>query len=242
VVSQDFRVSPKTSSPGIPAHKKIVCGSIGMNKLQIIYKVLYKTFGPQHWWPGETPFEVAVGAILTQNTNWGNVEKAINNLKAARALNAKRIHEMPSSSLATLIRPAGYFNVKAKRLKSFISFFVESYQGSMERMKKEDLRTLREKLLEVNGIGPETADSILLYALGKPAFVIDAYTKRVLSRHGIMDHGAPYEDFQNLFHLSLKKDLALFNEYHALFVKVGKLYCRPKPLCEICPLKRLLPT
>jgi len=212
-----------------------------MNKIEVIYKTLLKAFGPQHWWPGDTPFEVAVGAILTQNTNWGNVEKAINNLKAARVLSAKKNYGMPASELAALIKPAGYFNIKARRLRAFINFLVENYQGSMEKMKKEDIHTLRERLLAVNGVGPETADSILLYALEKPVFVIDAYTKRVLSRHKIMEHDKSYGDFQNLFHRSLKKDAALFNEYHALFVKVGKLYCRPKPLCEICPLEHLLP-
>jgi endonuclease-3 related protein len=211
-----------------------------MNRLQIIYKTLYKTFGPQHWWPGDTPFEIAVGAILTQNTNWGNVEKAIDNLKAARAFSARRIHGMPVAGLAALIRPAGYFNIKAKRLKAFISFLMESYRGSMEKMKNEDLHALRERLLSVNGIGPETADSILLYALEKPVFVIDAYTKRVLSRHGMLPYDRPYAESQELFHASLKKDVKLFNEYHALFVRVGKLYCRPKPLCGKCPLVPVL--
>lgn len=212
-----------------------------MNKIKAIYEKLYKSFGPQHWWPGETPFEVAVGAILTQNTNWGNVEKAIKNLKSARSLSAKKIHEMPANSLAVLIRPAGYFNVKAERLKAFIDFLVENYQGSMKKMKNQDLHYLREKLLSVNGIGPETADSILLYALDKPIFVIDAYTKRVLSRHKIMDHNKSYDEFQELFYAYLRKDLKLFNEYHALFVAVGKTYCRPKPKCDKCPLNKLLP-
>lgn len=207
-----------------------------INKLQTIYKVLYKAFGPQRWWPGDTPFEVAVGAILTQNTNWGNVEKAINNLNSARALSAKRLYELPVNELARLIRPAGYFNIKAKRLKAFIDFLVNHYRGSMNKMKHEDMHGLREKLLSINGIGPETADSILLYALDKPVFVIDAYTKRVLSRHGIMEHDEPYERFQELLYASLKKDIKLFNEYHALFVRVGKIYCKPKPVCEGCPL------
>lgn len=202
-----------------------------------IYERLYRAFGPQHWWPGETPFEVAVGAILTQNTNWGNVEKAIENLKGKSALNAKVIHKMPLNRLASLIKPAGYFNIKAKRLKAFIDFLINEYDGSMKKMGKEDLETLRVKLLNVNGIGPETADSILLYALEKPIFVIDTYTKRVLSRHGIMEHNRPYEEFQKLFHSSLNNDVALFNEYHALFVKIGKTFCKPnKPLCDECPL------
>lgn len=212
-----------------------------MNKLEIIYKKLYKAFGPQHWWPGDTSFEVAVGAILTQNTNWGNVEKAINNLKSARVLSAKKIHEMPISKLAQLIRPAGYFNVKAKRLRAFIDFLVTEYNGSMGKMKKEDLHILREKLLSVNGIGPETADSILLYALDKPVFVIDGYTKRVLSRHGIMEHDRPYHDFQALFHSEVKTNLKGYNEYHALFVMTGKNFCKPKPVCAVCPLYELLP-
>jgi endonuclease-3 related protein len=212
-----------------------------MKKLEIIYKTLYEAFGPQHWWPGETPFEIAVGAILTQNTNWGNVEKAINNLKTAKALRAKQIEELPIGSLAALIRPAGYFNVKAVRLKAFVHFLIGNYRGSMKKMKDEGLHSLRQKLLSVHGIGPETADSILLYALGKPVFVIDAYTKRVLSRHMIMDHGMSYEEFQLLFHTSLRKDWRLFNEYHALFVAVGKNYCKPKPRCDRCPLKNLRP-
>lgn len=208
-----------------------------MNILKKIYKALYHAFGPQHWWPGDTPFEIAVGAILTQNTNWGNVEKAINNLKKEKALNAKTIREMPVNRLAALIRPAGYFNIKAKRLKAFINFLVNDYNGSMSKMKNEDMYTLRKKLLSVNGIGPETADSILLYALDKPIFVIDAYTKRVLSRHGIMDHDKSYESFHKLFHSILKKDVHMFNEYHALFVRLGKVYCKTRPLCEKCPLK-----
>lgn len=211
-----------------------------INKLQAIYKVLYKAFGPQYWWPGDTPFEVAVGAILTQNTNWGNVEKAINNLKAAGALNANKLHEMPINKLAQLIRPAGYFNIKSKRLKSFIDFLTKHYNGSMKQMKSEDTNTIKEKLLSVNGIGPETADSILLYALEKPIFVVDAYTKRVLSRHNIMSHDESYDRFQGLFYLSLKKDVRLYNEYHALFVRVGKTFCKPKPVCAGCPLSGLL--
>lgn len=210
-----------------------------MPVLKEIYRLLSRAFGRQHWWPGDTPFEIAVGAILTQNTNWSNVEKAIGNLKAARALSARRLHEMPVRKIAELIRPAGYFNIKAKRLKSFIDFLSDCHGGSMERMRHAETETLRRELLSVHGIGPETADSILLYALGKPVFVIDAYTKRVLSRHGIMDHDEPYEDFQALFHSALKPDVRLFNEYHALFVRAGKIYCRPKPLCESCPLNAL---
>lgn len=212
-----------------------------MSVLLKIYQTLYNAFGPQHWWPGETPFEIAVGAILTQNTNWGNVEKAINNLKKSKSLSAKAIYKMPVDRLAILIKPAGYYNIKAKRLKSFINFLMSNYLGSMSKMKKEDLDNLREKLSSINGIGPETADSILLYALDKPVFVIDAYTKRILSRHKIMDNNKSYDEYQKLFHSSLKKDLKLFNEYHALFVKVGKTFCKlKKPLCSKCALYEYL--
>ncbi len=211
-----------------------------MTILLDIYHKLYKAFGPQHWWPGNTPFEVAVGAVLTQNTNWGNVEKAILNLKKQGVLSAKALHKMPQDELASLIRPAGYFNVKAKRLKSFIDFLMNETHGSMKIMKNRDARELRMKLLGVNGIGQETADSILLYALEKPVFVIDAYTKRVLSRHNVMDHDRSYEDYQELFHSTLQRDVQLFNEYHALFVKVGKSFCkRREPLCIKCPLHGL---
>jgi len=207
------------------------------HKLGKIYAKLFNAFGPQHWWPGETPFEVAVGAVLTQNTNWGNVERAINNLKKARALDPFKIYRMSNERLAKLIKPSGYYNIKAERLKAFIRFLVEDYQGSMERMKKEETALLREKLLAVKGIGPETADSILLYALGKPVFVIDAYTKRVLSRHDILRADEPYSKYQEKFHKALIKDIKMFNEYHALLVKLGKDYCKPKPVCGECPLR-----
>ncbi len=206
-------------------------------KLNNIYKKLYRAFGPQHWWPGDTPFEIAVGAVLTQNTNWSNVEKAIVNLKRAEALNAESIHEMKTDRLASLIKPAGYFNIKAKRLKAFIEFLMNEYHGSMKRMAGEKMETLRAKLLTIHGIGSETADSILLYALEKPIFVIDAYTKRVLSRHNIVRNNESYEKIQELFHSTFTRNAKLFNEYHALFVKLGKTYCITKPRCEGCPLE-----
>ena len=209
------------------------------NILETIYDRLVSTFGPQHWWPGDTPFEVAVGAILTQNTNWQNVEKAINNLKHVRALSAKALHTMPAAELSGHIRPAGYFNIKAKRLKNFVNFLIKDYQGSMKKMAKEDLTIIRHKLLSVNGIGPETADSIILYALEKAVFVIDAYTKRILSRHTILHHDASYEIYQNLFHEKLRTDASLFNEYHALMVRLAKDFCRPDPRCSGCPLERI---
>ena len=207
------------------------------NGLMAIYGRLYEAFGPQRWWPGETPFEVAVGAILTQNTNWGNVEKAIHNLKKKGKLSASAIHRMTFEVLASLIRPAGYFNVKAKRLKSFVDFLVSEYHGSMAEMKKEDGPVIRSRLLSVNGIGPETADSIALYALEKPVFVVDAYTKRILSRHNVLPQGFSYDAFQALFHFSLTADVRLFNEYHALFVRLAKDRCRAKAVCSGCPLE-----
>lgn len=212
------------------AHKKFLID---------IYDSLYKAFGPQHWWPGDTPFEIAVGAILTQNTNWGNVEKAINNLKKEKVLNSRALHAMSHRHLASLIRPAGYFNIKAKRLGNFLTYLSNHYRGSMKRMKKADSDLLREELLAVNGIGPETADSILLYALDKPVFVIDAYTKRVLQRHGLIADKASYHDMQDLFHNNLPRNTEMFNEYHALLVMVGKHYCKPKPACTGCPLENL---
>jgi len=212
-----------------------------MSIVSDIYRRLYDFFGPQRWWPGETPFEIAVGAILTQNTNWGNVEKAIQNLKNHQALAPQTIHTMSLQTLAGLIRPAGYFNVKAGRLKAFIGFLMNEYHGSMKKMGENDPDTLRPQLLNIHGIGPETADSILLYAFEKPVFVIDAYTKRVLSRHGLKEYERPYEEFQMFFHNSLKRDTTLYNEYHALFVKVGKIYCKKqKPICKKCPLEPLL--
>jgi len=204
-----------------------------------IYDKLYSFYGAQHWWPGESPFEVAVGAILTQNTNWSNVEKAIGNLKAAGMLTARALHRVSEAELALLIRPSGYFNIKAGRLKAFLAFISTLYSGSMKKMGKVETASLRQELLNVHGIGPETADSILLYALDKPVFVIDAYTKRVMSRHGIIDYKASYDEYQQLFHQVLDEDTKLFNEYHALLVRVGKDYCKPRPRCPNCPLSQV---
>lgn len=207
-------------------------------KLNNIFEILYNTFGPQHWWPGDSPFEVAVGAILTQNTNWSNVKKAIENLKKYKLLEPYKIYRIDHKKLSELIKSSGYYTIKAKRLKSFIDFLIKEYNGKIESMNNEDTLLLRKKLLSINGIGKETADSILLYAINKPIFVIDTYTKRILSRHGISKDKDSYDYYQNLFHKSLKKDVKLFNEYHALIVKVGKTFCKSKrPLCDQCPLK-----
>jgi endonuclease-3 related protein len=191
------------------------------------------------WWPGETPFEVMAGAILTQNTSWQNVEKAIRCLKAKRVLNVRGIRPLKRSQLASLIRSSGTYQIKADRLKAFVDFIVEEYGGSVERMRGERLEGLRRKLLKVKGIGAETADSILLYGLEKPIFVVDAYTKRILSRHGIISERASYEEVQTLFMDNLPLRVRLFNEYHALLVHVGKTLCRKVPKCDICPLRSI---
>ncbi len=209
------------------------------NILLDIYDRLFKTFGKQHWWPGDTDFEIVIGAILTQNTNWGNVEKAIKNLKKAKVFTARKLYEIDIKKLAELIRPSGYFNVKAKRLKHFIEWLFLKYNGSLPKMFKQDYGKLREELLSINGIGRETADSILLYAAQKPTFVIDAYTKRVLVRHELIPEDYEYEEMKAFFEENLPEDVSLYNEYHALLVRVGKYYCKPKEQCEECPLKEL---
>jgi len=205
--------------------------------LMAVYEALYGHYGPQGWWPGETPFEVMVGAILTQNTNWQNVEKAIGNLRSAGVLSAKKIHGMPVDELAVLIRPSGYFNMKAARLKAFMDYFVGRYGGSVARMKRSGCGRLREELLSINGIGPETADSILLYALGCPVFVVDAYTRRIFARHGCFPEGSDYHDVQRYFMERLPGDVRLYNEYHALIVRLAKDRCVKKEgRCELCVL------
>ncbi|HHT9141024.1 MAG TPA: endonuclease III domain-containing protein [Candidatus Tripitaka californicus] len=209
--------------------------------LMKIYRELFKAFGPQGWWPGDGPFEVLVGAVLTQNTNWGNVERAIKNLKSAGKLSPEGLHKTKLPELAQLIRPAGYFNVKAKRLKNLIGWFFENYNGSLKEMFSEKLDPLREGLLSVKGIGRETADSILLYAGDTPSFVVDAYTYRVLSRHLLIPEDSTYEEIKSFFEDNLPRDVQLYNEYHALLVKVGKDYCKPRnPRCRECPLGELL--
>lgn len=202
-----------------------------------IFDRLYEHFGPQHWWPADSSFEVAIGAILTQNTSWRNVERAIGNLKKERRLGFKRLSSVSEKNLARMIKPAGYYNIKARRLKNFLRFLKENYGGSFQRMRGKDAAVLRRELLSVNGIGPETADSILLYALGKPIFVVDAYTRRICARHRMAAKDADYEELQRLFMGHLVPRLKLFNEYHALLVKVGKDYCKKtKGNCRACPI------
>lgn len=202
-----------------------------------IYRKLRRRFGPQGWWPGETPFEVIVGAILTQNTAWGNVAVAIANLKKARLLSARGLTRVPRAHLARLIRPSGYFNQKAVKLKAFMAFLNRGYGGSLARMGREPTASLRGKLLAVHGIGPETADSILLYAFDRPVFVVDAYTVYVLSRHGLISPGARYDEVQRYLTARVPGSARIYNEYHALFVRVGKEFCGKRPRCGGCPLK-----
>ena len=219
-----------------------------------VYRTLRKAFGHQHWWPGDTPFEIVVGAILTQNTSWTNVERAIRNLKRAKKLSPQALYEISQAELAELIRPAGYFNVKAKRLKNFMIFLFKEFGGSLGKMFPMKLDRLREMLLSVNGIGPETADSILLYAGEKPIFVVDAYTKRIFSRHrfqvGPRAKGLyhepelykfDYSDWQKAFMKAIPKGVSLYNDFHAQIVHLGKHFCRSqKALCESCPLAQYL--
>jgi len=209
------------------------------DKLMEIYELLLGRFGPQHWWPGESPFEVIAGAVLTQNTNWTNVEKAIANLKLAGVLSPGAIHKMAPASLAELIRPAGYYRLKSKRLKNLIDRIFDEYGGDLTAMETVETGLLRQALLSVAGIGPETADSILLYAFGRPVFVIDAYTARVACRHGLAEPEADYAQLQDLFQSNLPPDVKMFNEYHALLVRLGKEHCRRLPRCVGCPLERL---
>jgi endonuclease-3 related protein len=207
-----------------------------------VYKVLLEAFGPQHWWPGDSPFEVMVGAVLTQNTNWQNVERAIENLREADLLEPRALAAVPVDELEELVRPAGYYRVKARRLHNLLEYVTAQFDGSLEAMPAAGVDRLRRGLLKVNGVGPETADSILLYALGLPVFVVDAYTHRILARHGWIEYGADYHEIQDHFHASLPQDAALFNEYHALLVHLGKHFCRKTgPRCAQCPLREMLP-
>ena len=206
-------------------------------RLLEIFDLLLKQYGPLHWWPAETPFEVCVGAILTQNTNWRNVEKAIANLKAAGIITAAAIRATSQESLAELIRPAGFFNVKSRRLKEFVDWLFARTGGDLEELGKGDWLQLREELLRVRGIGRETADSILLYALHKPSFVVDAYTRRLFAQAGFFPETTDYEEVRALFMKHLPADVALFNEYHALIVEHCKVHCRKKPRCEGCVMR-----
>jgi endonuclease III related protein len=211
-----------------------------VNPHPVIYALLRSRFGPRDWWPADTPFEVMVGAILTQNTSWLNVERAINNLKRARALSPKKMSRIELDKLEQLVRPSGYFRQKAKRLKIFLEFFfAPPINGSLRKMRKIEAGRMREMLLSVKGIGPETADSILLYALDKPVFVVDAYTRRIFSRLGLVDEKIGYEELKAFFEKDLPSDAGLYNDYHAQLVALGNQYCKKRALCKECPLLAL---
>jgi endonuclease-3 related protein len=206
------------------------------DRLFSVFHALLERYGTLHWWPAESPFEVCVGAILTQNTNWGNVEKAILNLKKAGLLSPTALRHVPVETLAPVIRPAGFFNVKSTRLKDFVNWLFERHDGLLEVMFAGDWRQLREELLKVRGIGRETCDSILLYAGNKPTFVVDAYTKRLFSHLGFVSERDDYEAVRALFMENLPADAELFNEFHALIVQHCKSHCRKKPVCSGCSL------
>lgn len=210
--------------------------------LSRVYELLYGRYGPQGWWPGEDRFEIIVGAILTQNTSWTNAEKALRNLKMAGVLIPKRIRELSQNDLAILIKPSGYFNSKARKLKSFAQFLDEFHCDSLDRLFSQEPHSLRWDLLSVYGIGEETADDILLYAAGLPRFVIDSYTMRILSRLRVISGKNKYGSVQALVETNLKSDVKLFNEYHALLDRHGKEVCRKVPLCRKCCLLGICPT
>lgn len=210
--------------------------------IRAMFDTMAEALGPSDWWPGDSPFEIAVGAILTQNTNWKNVEKAIDNLKSAGKLEAKALYALSQPELSELIRPAGYYNIKARRLHNFLEFLKQEADFEIEALSKQSIEELRPKVLGVNGVGPETADSILLYALGLQTFVVDAYTARMMHRHGLVQEDIDYHEMQGLFMDALPEDVAVYNEYHALIVRVGKEWCKKKQgLCDTCPLKPFLP-
>jgi endonuclease-3 related protein len=207
-----------------------------------MYDWMREAFGYRNWWPANSPFEVCVGAVLTQNTSWKNVAKAIANLKDVRALDPFVIHLSSQEQLAAWIRPAGYFNIKAGRLKNFVNHLVERHKGSLDSLFSGEIESIRKELLAIKGIGKETADSMILYAAGKPIFVVDAYTKRILNRHALLQTGSDdYDSIQAIFHVHLPRDPELYNDFHAQFVAVGHRYCRKKPDCSQCPLAAFLP-
>jgi endonuclease-3 related protein len=209
--------------------------------LRRVYDRLRNHFGPAGWWPGETLFEVCIGAILTQNTSWTNVEKALDVLRRRRLLTFVKLQGLSPSRLAPLIRSSGYYNVKARRVRAFLDFLGREYGGRAENMAGEEARSLRAKLLAVDGIGRETADSIVLYAAGRPVFVVDAYTRRIFARLGLLGGDESYDAIQRFFMDRLPRNTPLYNDFHAQIVRLGKDVCRPRPRCESCPLETLCP-
>lgn len=202
-----------------------------------LFNLLYKEYGPQHWWPGDTRWEIIIGAILTQNTSWKNVEKAIKNLKKNELLDYFKIKEIDVEKLGTIIKPSGFYNIKAKRIKNFISFIEKEYNNDINKIKNEPLDIAREKLLSVNGLGKETVDSILLYAYNFPTFVVDTYTKRIFFRHKMIEND-DYEEIRSMVMNNFGDNAEIFNEFHALIVRIGKEFCKKKPLCKNCFLNK----
>jgi endonuclease-3 related protein len=201
-----------------------------------LYRLLLAHFGPGGWWPAATPFEVCLGAILTQNTAWTNVEKALDAIRSRGLLSHRALFPLRATALARLIRPSGTFQVKARRVRAFLDFVESAFGGDVSRMAAEPVAGLRARLLEVHGIGPETADCIVLYAAGLPSFVVDAYTRRVFGRLGHLPGGETYDEVQRFFHERLPADAPLYNDYHAQIVRLAKEFCRPRPLCASCPV------
>jgi len=224
-----FRTADKSTNPSTASVRR---------RLLRLYRRCYAHFGPLHWWPGDSAFEICVGAILTQNTAWTNVEKAIANLKKAKLLNVRAMHGAPPAVLAEAVRPSGYYNQKARKLWTFAEHLGRRHHHSIMHLLRQPLDALRIELLSLNGIGPETADSMILYAAEQPIFVVDAYTRRVLYRMGLLPADADYHELQALFHRCLPPEVELYNEFHAQIVYLGKEFCRKsKPRCAACPAR-----
>ena len=242
--SPTFPASPRASAPirqSGPRPRALLAPE-SLPILPQYFNALLQAHGEQHWWPGRTPFEVIVGAILVQNTSWVNVERAIANLRQAKLLTPSAMEKFPQPKLARLVRSSGYFRQKARKLKEFVKFLRKEHRGSLAAMFRTPTAKLREQLLGVHGVGPETADSILLYAGNHPVFVVDAYTRRILQRHGLATGKESYEEIRGRFEKSLPNDPQLFNEFHALIVHTGKNHCRTSaPLCSKCALRQYLP-
>ncbi|MFN7181594.1 MAG: endonuclease III domain-containing protein [Planctomycetota bacterium] len=219
--------------------KEIYCG-----RKELIYEfylTLYKKFGTQKWWPAQSRFEIIIGAILTQNTSWNNAKKAIENLKRNRLLKPEKMFSLDIEKLKQFIQPAGFFNQKATTIKNFVMFLFSTYKGNIPSMLNEDMYILREKLLQIKGIGKETADSIILYACEKPVFVVDKYTRRIFFRHKIInDENVKYEQLQEIIQASIPTSVKIYNEYHALLVRTGKNWCKKIARCDTCPLNKYL--
>jgi endonuclease III related protein len=241
------RILPRSDSIGNRARKMARRSTSASDRavlpeLGLYYEALLRAYGPQHWWPGRSRFEVIVGAILTQNTSWSNVEQAITQLRREKLLSPTAIEQVPLARLSRLIRSSGYFRQKARKLKAFVHFLTKQYNGSLDRMFAGPTEELREQLLGVHGIGPETADSILLYAGEHTVFVVDAYTRRILERHNLTRGKHSYEEIRGMYEASLPPNAPLFNEYHALIVHTGKHFCwKSNPCCEKCALRDFLP-